>query len=128
MKSIVALTALSIALVACAPAQGVPPTRYVGQSGEILAMISQYGTELRPSDQFNNFTVEAITNNGVTFVTQNTPGFQLFVGRQTVRMTFTALQAGNNVSVAGSISNGQRELIDAVFRHLDKSFQRIPNP
>lgn len=129
MKKILTVSLGLLTLVACTPTAGVPPVKYVGQSSEIIANIAQVCTQIQPIQGYNFYTVDGISNNGVTCVSKPVLGIQLLGVNAPIRVTFTALQNGNIVNVAGSMDGtaGEgRRLIDEVFKNLEKTFKRIP--
>ena len=129
MKNLLLLAPV-LALAACAPAMGVPPTLYSASSSDILAAVSQACPVIPPVSTYNYLSVTSITPTSVTCSAEQTTGFQILsaLGSNTknvVTITFTALQNGSITSVAGSgLSSGQT-VVNQIFGILDGKFQRV---
>lgn len=121
-----------LAIVACSPMQGVPPTMYQGNSADILATVAQNCPSIQPGNAFNYFSVTSITPTSVTCTAEELGVYQVLNAlggtRETyASITFTALQNGNVTSVVGSGLRSSRDIVIKMFTLLDAKFQRVGN-
>lgn len=121
---------LCLLVAACAPAPGRSTVRYMAEPREVISVIAQQAPSLTPPEGYNHFSIETISESGVTLRSDpvtglSVVGFVAGIPTEPARITISTFADGLETIVAISIfPNRLSELYDKVVDLLDREFGR----
>lgn len=129
-RAIAVAVVLCLLATACAPAPGRSTVRYAAEPREVISTLAQQAPSLTPPDGYNHFSIETISESGVTLRADpvtglSVVGFVAGIPTEPARITVTTFADGVETIVAISIfPNRLDELYDRVVELLDRELGR----
>lgn len=130
IKLLAAAAAVCLVIAACAPAAGRATLTYQAEPRDIVSAIVRRAPTMTPPDGYNHFSIETISDTGVTLradplTVVGVVGFVTGVPTETARVTVTTFDDGTDTVVAISVVPGRLEgVYDAIVAMLDDAFGR----
>ena len=122
----VGLVALALLLAACAPAAGRATVQFEGQAEDIIGAIAEIGITLQPGSAYNFYSINSIGERFITLQATTTGGVSFFLGGSTTTLNFSAIQNGDNVTLAASGTGaGSDDSIEQITEQLTVRFPRV---
>lgn len=129
-RALTPILVLCLLVAACAPAPGRSTVRYTAEPRVVISAIAQQAPGLVPPDGYNHFSIETISESGVTLRADpvtglSVVGFVAGIPTEPARITISTFADGLETIVAISIfPNRLDELYDKVVELLDREFGR----